>query len=241
MQTRSETAMAGARQKRLRDAELLRRVAAAPVRGGAAALRVRLREEALDLVRTEQLLEAAYSYRIVPLDAPPAPFLRAGGERLHAPRLLPESGTLTALGCAVCTAGPMIEARVRSLFAEKRPSLALALDELGNALLFEVSRQAQDRMLADAVRQGLTFGGELRAGDPGLALDAQAAVLRLAQAGGIGVRLGSSGQAMQPLKSVSMVFGIGIDLPKTHWSRCDDCSSREKCGLSGRSATLQAA
>jgi hypothetical protein len=240
MRLRSETVMAGARQKRLRDAELLRRVAAAPVRGGAAALRVRLREEALDLVRTEQLLDAAYSYRIVPLVAPPAPFLRAGGERLHAPRLLPESGTLTALGCAVCTAGPKIEACVRALFAEKRPSLALALDELGNALLFEVSRRAQDRMLADAVRQGLTFGGELRAGDPGLALDAQAAVLRLAQAEGIGVRLGS-GQAMQPLKSVSMVFAIGIDLPKTRWSRCDDCASREKCGLAGRSATLQAA
>ena len=240
MQTRSETAMTGARQQRLRDAELLRRVAAAPVRGGAAALRARLREEALELVQAEHLLEAAYSYRIVPLDAPPVPLLRAGGERLHAPRLLPESGTLTALGCAVCTAGPKIEARVRALFAGKRPSLALALDELGNALLFEVSRRAQDRMLADAVRQGLTFGGELRAGDPGLALDAQAAVLRLAQAEGIGIRLGS-GQAMHPLKSVSMVFGIGIDLPKTRWSRCDDCSSREKCGLAGRSATLQAA
>jgi hypothetical protein len=240
MQTRRETALTGARQQRLRDAEILRRAAAAPVRGGAAALRARLREEALELARAEHLLEAAYSYRIVPLDAPPAPLLCAGGERLHAPRLLPESGTLTALGCAVCTAGPKIEARVRALFAGKRPSLALALDELGNALLFEVSRRAQDRMLADAVRRGLTFGGELRAGDPGLALDAQAAVLRLAQAEGIGVRLGS-GQAMQPLKSVSMVFGIGIDLPKTRWSRCDDCSSRGKCGLAGRAATLQAA
>jgi hypothetical protein len=65
-------------------------------------------------------------------------------------------------------------------------------------------------------------------------------VLRLAQAEGIGVRLGS-GQAMQPLKSLSMVFGIGIDLPKAHWSRCDDCASREKCGLAARAATLQAA
>jgi hypothetical protein len=46
---------------------------------------------------------------------------------------------------------------------------------------------------------------------------------------------------MQPLKSLSMVFGIGIDLPKAHWSRCDDCASREKCGLAARAATLQAA
>ena len=56
---------------------------------------------------------------------------------------------------------------------------ATALDALGNELLFEVSRRAQDRLHADAVRRGLSLAGELRAGDPGLALDAQPAVLQL--------------------------------------------------------------
>lgn len=232
--------MSGAQQKRIRGADLLRRVAALPLRGRATALRARLRGDALELARAEKLVEAAYSYRIVPLEAPATPFLCAGGEVLQAPQLLPEKGKLTALGCAACTVGPLIEARVRALFAEKRASLALALDELGNALLFEVSRRAQDSMLTDAVRQGLTFGGELRAGDPGLALDAQGAVLRLAQADGIGILLGR-GQAMHPLKSVSMVIGIGIDLPKANWSRCDHCPSRPKCGLISRVAAMQAA
>jgi hypothetical protein len=235
----NEITMADGEHKRLRSTDILRRVSVAPVRGRANALRTRLRGEALALARDEQLLAAAYSYRIVPLEEPAAPTLRAGGEILHAPRLLPESGQLTALGCAVCTVGPLIEARVRSLFDEKRPSLALALEGLGNELLFEVSRRVQDRMLAVAVRQGLTFGGELRAGDPGLELEAQSAVLRLAQADGIGIRLGR-GHLMQPLKSVSMVFGVGIDLPKTDWSRCDDCPSRAKCGLIGRAEALQA-
>ena len=233
--------MADGEAKRIRGADVLRRVAAAPLRGCATALRLRLRGEALALAQSEKLVEAAYSYRIVPLEEPAAtPRLRACGEVLHAPRLLPESGELTALGCAVCTVGPLIEARVRGLFAEKRASLALALDELGNALLLDVSRRLQDRMLAAAVRRGLTFGAELRAGDPGLALEAQSAVLRLACADGIGIRLGR-GQVMHPLKSVSMVFGIGIDLPKTDWSRCDDCPSRAKCGLAGRAEALQAA
>lgn len=219
----------------VRGTDLLREAAAAPLRGRPTALRERLRAAALALLRREPLIEAAYSYRIVPLDAPAAETLRVGGESLHAPRLLPEAGELTALGCAVCTIGPAIEARVRALFMEKRPSLGLALDELGNELLFAVSRRMQDRMTADAVRRGLTLGGELRAGDPGLALQAQAVVLRLAQADGIGVSLGR-GLAMHPLKSASMVFGLGIDLPPVRWSRCDECPSRARCRMAGRSA-----
>ncbi len=65
-------------------------------------------------------MAAAYSCRIVPLDAPPAP------------RLLPESGQLTAIGCGARTIGPAPEARVASLFAERRAARAVALDELGN-------------------------------------------------------------------------------------------------------------
>lgn len=210
--------------------DVLREAANTPRFGRPSALRDRLRREALDLARTENLVDAAYSYRIVPLEAPPAPWLRAGGETLHAPRLLPESGQLTALACAICTLGARLEQRITSLFAERRASIALALDELGNELLFAASRRVQDRMLADANRRGLSMAGELRAGDPGLALGAQAAVLRLAQAELVGVRV-SDNQLMQPLKSISMVMGVGIALPPAQWSRCDDCPRRTKCKL----------
>lgn len=192
------------------------------------ASRSRLRREVLDLARDEGLVEAAYSYRIVALDAPPGEWLRAGGEAFHAPWLLPESGRLTALACASCTIGAGIERRVASLVAARRASRALALDELGNELLFEVSRIAQDRMLADARRRALTMAGELRPGDPGLALDAQAAVLRLADAAAIGIEL-NAGLLMRPHKSTSMVLGVGIDLPAVSWSRCQHCRFRARC------------
>jgi len=209
--------------------DVLREVAAAPLRGRPSAVRERLRQQALDLVRREHLIDAAYSYSIVALGAPAAESLAAGGERLFAPWLLPTSGELTAIACGACTLGPDLERRVSDLFAERRPSLATALDELGNALLFAVSRRAQDRMLADANRRGLSMAGELRPGDPGLALDAQTAVLRLAQADAIGISLG--GGLMHPLKSCSMVLGVGIDLPAVEWSRCDHCPTREKCRM----------
>lgn len=207
--------------------DVLRSVAASP-RAELSASRLKLRRQAIELVCAEQLVDAAYAYDLVVLDAPANEMLQVGGEMLHAPRLLPESGRLTALACAVCTLGPALETRVSALFAERRASLALALDALGNELLMAVSRRAQDRMLADARRRGLTMAGELRAGDPGLALEAQAAVLRLAQSGLVGVRL-MAGHLMHPLKSVSMVLGVGMDLPPVHWSRCDDCPQRGKC------------
>lgn len=221
--------------------DVLREVAAAPPlrgTGRGSTMQLRRRREVLELARAEELADPAYSYRIVPLEAPAADWLYAGGEALYAPRLLPESGQLTGLACVVCTLGKRLEQRIGVLFAERRASLALALNELGNELLFAVSRRAQDRLLADATRRGLCLAGELRAGDPGLALEAQAAVLRLAQAELIGVRVVSEGHLMHPLKSISMVLGVGIDLPPVNWSRCDECLRRDQCKIVARATSI---
>jgi len=213
---------------------LLRAIAANPCGGGTFPQRERFRREALDLIEREGLSEAAFCYRIVALDEPPSDRLRVGGETLHAPRLVPDSGQLTAVAAAVCTLGPALEQRITTLFAERRQSRALALDGVGNEMLFALSRRLQDRILADARKHQLTAAGELRAGDPGLPLAAQAAVLRLAGASSIGVSVSRS-QLLQPLKSMSLIMGIGIDLPPVRWSRCDECPSASKCRIAAQS------
>jgi hypothetical protein len=195
--------------------------------------RDRYRREALELIDRNDLVEAAYSHRIVPLDEPPRGRLRAGGEVLDAMRLVPESGQLTAIAAAVCTLGAALERRTTALFAERRTSLALALDAVGNELLFALSRRVQDRIVGEARRHQLSAAGELRAGDPGLPLAAQAAVLRLAGAGEVGVSVTRS-QMLHPIKSMSMILGIGVDLPPARWSRCDACPSLTKCRMAGR-------
>ena len=106
----------------------------------------------------KSLLNAAYCYRIVPLDEPPSHVLRAGGETLDALRLVPESGQLTAVAVGICTLGPGLEQRTTALFAERRVSLALALDKLGNELLFALSRRVQDLIVA-AARKATFDGG----------------------------------------------------------------------------------
>ncbi len=204
---------------------------------GVSSVRLRLRAEALALIAAENLVDAGYCHHIVPLDRPAAATLYAGGEELHAPRLLPESGELTALGCGVFTVGPRIEARVSSLFKERRASLALAMDEIANEMLFALGRRVQDRMLAECVRRGLSMAGELHAGDPGLDITAQAAVLRLADADRIGVCV-HGGHLLTPLKSGSVVFGVGRHLPAVTWSRCDACPSAAKCKFGRRQKTV---
>lgn len=203
--------------------------------GRSSASKIRLRAEALALVKEECLVDAAYSYAIVDLDLPAArgdQLLYLGGTSLPAPKLIPEAGQLTALACAVATIGDRIEQRISALFARKRVSLAMALDEVGNWLLFAVARVAEERIFADAARRNLGLSGELRAGDPGLDLDTQQTVLGLAGADDIAVGV-TVNHVMTPLKSVSMVLGVGIDLPPATWSRCDQCPSRArgKCKL----------
>lgn len=217
--------------------DILNHASPVPQWGRPSEARNRLRAEALALVRDESLVEAAYSYALVKLDQPAQPGdidLWASGECLPAGRLIPASGQLTALACCVCSLGPALEKRVTSLFAERRASLAVALDELGTELLFSVSRRAQDRIHADARRRGLSLYGELHAGDPGLPLSAQGPLLRLAQAENIGVEL-TYGHLMTPLKSTSLLLGVGFDLPETTWSRCEHCPSKTKCGIGTRS------
>ena len=197
--------------------------------------RRRFRAEAITIARAEGIGRAHMSFAVVRLDAPAADILRAGGEAFHAPRMLPDTGELTALAFGVCTIGPALVEKVRALFAERKMSLALALDTLGNQMLMEASRRLQDRILATVTKRGLTMAGELRPGDPGLALEAQPAVLRLAGAGRIGVAVTSS-LALEPAKSASVMFGVGRDLPIALWSRCDDCRSRKTCAVALRAA-----
>lgn len=224
--------MLDARVRRVRPAAVLRAVASPPEPAGRAPFE-RLRRAALAMLEAEALPEPAYAYRFAPIDRIEGGALDAGGQRLHVAWLMPECGRLTALACCVATLGDRIEGRIRSLFTERRASTALALDALANELLFALSRFAQDEMHSAAARRGLTMAGELRAGDPGLALEAQDAVLALADAPAIGVQL-SAGQVMHPLKSTSMVLGVGLDLPPARWSRCDPCPNRPKCRIAAR-------
>lgn len=222
---------------RIRADHLLRKIVNAPA--ATSPWQWQFQRDAIRLIEKECLIEPAVCSRLVDLDQAAAGFLTAEGEVLYAPKLVPGTGILTVLACGVATLGPRLEQRVTALFAARQRSLAIALDQTGNRLLFELSRALQDRMLVAARRRRLSMAGELRPGDPGLSLMAQGPLLRLARAKSIGVNL-TRGHALYPLKSISMVLGAGIDLPPVRWSRCDDCRSRSVCTLVERPAEVAA-
>ena len=185
---------------------------------------------ALDQVREHDLLApraaGASSRSTAPQDDG---WLCLDGSACGPPGCCRASGRLTAVACAVATIGEP-GTGIAELFAARRASLAVALDGLGNELLFALSRRLQDRMLVEAQRQALCMAGELRAGDPGLQLQAQHTVLQLAGAAAIDVTLTRT-MMMNPTKSTSIIQGVGLALPAQSWSRCDHCRSRPRCQL----------
>lgn len=210
---------------------LMRRLPAPDPRAPAALGERRAR--ALEALQAEGAVEPVFAYRIVALDAAGPDALVADGRRLHAPQLLPPSGTLEAVGIVVCTLGAGVERRVRAYFTARRPSSALALEGLANELLFALADRAQERLTLTALRGGRTVAGELRPGDPGMDLGAQSDLLGLAEAHAIGVRA-TAGGALSPLASSTSVHGVGRGLPAATWSRCDRCPSAPRCALRAR-------
>ena len=204
--------------------------------GNLSPVRARQRAKAIALVREESLLEAmGYRCDHLPVERIDGGRVYVGGDSLCAPMLVPARGELTHLGFGACTLGDKLEARVTSLFRDKRAALALALDQVGNELLLALGRRLQDRLLGEVRRRRLMLGQELHAGDPGLELSAQALVLRLSGAEQIGISLYRD-SLLHPLKSVSVVFAVGRDLPRVTLSRCERCPSRKRCTLNSQAA-----
>ena len=139
----------------------------------------------------------------------------------------------------MCTLGPALERRVSELFAQRRASLAMALDELGNELLFDISRRAQDRMQAEASRRGLSHERRVARRRPRAGAGCAGRRAAPGRAPTASASAWAKASLMHPLKSTSMVLGVGVDLPASAWSRCDTCNSRDKCGV--RSRALAAA
>ena len=189
---------------------------------------VKARARVLGLVREEGLGESRYALRIVPLEKEADGYLTLEGETVFAPWLVPTSGRLTALGVGLVTLGPAVEARVLQLFAEKQAALALALDQFAGELLFATGARLEARLRILAKRQGLSLSGELHPGDPGLALEAQQTLMRWMAPDTLEILL-HNGHLLNPLKSGSVIYGIGENLPPATWSRCDMCPSRSKC------------
>jgi len=189
----------------------------------------RANREARRLLREKGLLAASWAFRIHPVSAISGSIIDLGGTCLNAPALAELCGSVTSVAAAACTLGPGVEARIASLFATRQRVLAMALDQVASERLFTLADQVHARIARAAGRRGLRAGLPEHPGDPGVALDAQAAVLALAGVEAQAITAISAGM-LRPVKSLSFLVALGADLPERGSEpRCARCASQGRC------------
>ncbi len=177
------------------------------------------------------LLAPAIAYEILPVAEIRGKRLRlaSGAEFEDAPVLAHRLGGATEVVALVCTLGAELDRQVSRWFADRRPSDAVVLGEIGIAALGVLRDDALALIGQVAGGRGLEASGSLSPGDAGFALSSQELLLGLAGAARIGVALGAT-LMMKPAKTLSMLVGFGRDMPKwSHADACEVCAARENC------------
>jgi hypothetical protein len=185
----------------------------------------------LERIEAERWLQPMISFRLWPVaGAGPDAIDLADGSRLDAPLATRYFQRATHVGVGVCTLGGALEKHVGESFESRDRLRAVLLDEIGTLALYQLSDRLEDRMQEDGALMGLEMSGVLNPGDDeGFDLRAHETVLELSGGGDIGISVTSLGM-LRPQKSISLVVGLGKDMPK--WSRaerCERCKMRDRC------------
>jgi hypothetical protein len=178
-------------------------------------------EEAVRL--GEELMSPRFVYRAVPVQAQSADLIVAGGERLHIPEIRRLWGPLQAVGAGICTAGDAIERRVGELFDAREFPLALMLDSVGSAAVESLAEYANDLLCQAGLSRALKVTNRISPGYAGWDTAEQAALFRLCPGEPIGVALNGA-CVMTPLKTISLMVGVGPDARVDHYfTQCRRC------------------
>ena len=128
---------------------------------------------------------------------------------------------------SVCTIGDGVDRLTAELFLTD-PGLALALEGFASAAVVVLGNEFCNVVEKQVKSAGLRISSPINPGIDGWPVEqAQPQVFSLVEASQIGVQLDVSG-LMRPLKSLSLVFGIGSHLSK-HQISCEMCNLRTTC------------
>jgi len=174
------------------------------------------------------LLAPAVLYRRIPVaELRHERLLLNGGGALIGPLIASHLAAAREVIVAVCTVGDILTNDIATIYASD-PLRALALHGLAAAAAETLAEAACRHFEGMAAAEGLIASIPLNPGMIGWPLaEGQAQIFALIDATEIGVSLGP-GCIMQPLKSLSMVVGLGRNLDRSGES-CDFCSMRDTC------------
>lgn len=147
------------------------------------------------------------------------------------PFAIPEIGRLWGpirhAGIALCTIGAALEARVAELFDARELPLAVMLDSVGSAAVESLAEHVNDWLCATALAEGVKVTNRISPGYAGWAVEDQRALFALCQGERAGIDLNAS-CFMTPVKSISMMVGIGPEARVDHYfTQCRRCWMRD--------------
>ena len=184
-------------------------------------------QELLASVKKTHLLEPAIAsevYTIAEISQQQLPL--EDDPEVHNSLLSPVLHQAKELAVAVCTIGPRLEEQASDYFKQGEPLRGALLDGIGSAAVDSLTEEACRLVAEEASTCGYEASSPINPGMPGLPIAAQRQLLELVPAREIGVSLTSSG-IMIPRKSISMIIGIGPQMPT--WTRAEVCA---RCHLS---------
>ncbi len=201
--------------------------------GGGAKVRPEIKSligELLASIDGNHLLEPAIAYEIRSItEMSPEQVSLEGNTVVHGsliPSVFPKSKELAV---AIGTIGPKLERQASDYLKQGEPLRGMLLDGIGSAAVDMLVPEAYQLIAGEVSPRGYEVSSPVNPGMPGFPIKEQRQLLKIAPAGEIGVSLTSSG-IMVPLKSTSMVIGIGPKMAR--WTRaevCARCHLRETC------------
>ena len=130
---------------------------------------------------------------------------------------------------AVCTVGPAVDERIRAYQMQQEAFKVMLLDELASWAVDQVRQQVYHRIEQDYGARGWHISALLSPGESTWSVEEQPLLFALLDAEAIGVTLTDS-CVMRPLKSLSMIFGVGREAVGVEGLRnCDFCTIKDKC------------
>jgi hypothetical protein len=158
---------------------------------------------------------------------------RIGGRALPGAALEQLAGA-TDVAVVFATIGAAWSDAISAYFQRGDTLGGYLLDEIGVAVLERWSRRIEALIRMSARSSGQRAGSPIEPGHPDLPLTVQPTLAELAECGSVGITL-TSGGMLAPVKSISMLIGIGSGLPRwSHAAACRRCPSAARCRRQGR-------
>lgn len=151
---------------------------------------------------------------------------------LTSPLLVRLSAAAESMFLCLCTLGSGIDERIDYYYSKGSHAKAYYLDLAGTALIGAVSRKIANNTKKQLQALGLNTTISLEPGHsywPDLLQ--QRLIYDMLKASAIGVKILDSGVIL-PKKSLTLVMGIGKNIPENTKNHCHYCKARDNCNLS---------